>query len=86
MSVDAKAKQPNTLRWKYVGINENNISNDVLLDKRGDGILLITWVAIKMQSPQKESGKCDWKCKALATLSKCWCFLSTVEFCCGVST
>jgi hypothetical protein len=41
MSVDVKAKQPNTLRLKYVGIDENNISNGVFWDNRGGGILLI---------------------------------------------
>jgi len=63
MSVDVKAKQPNTLRLKYVGIDENNISNGVFWDNRGGGILLIRWVAIKMQFPPQKKKKKERKRK-----------------------
>lgn len=36
-----------------------------------------------MHSPQKDKGTRDWKYRALATLSICWCFLFTTKFCWG---
>ena len=50
-----------------------------------EGILLIRYAAISIQSPHKDKGTWDWNFKALATLSMCWCFLSTVAFCWGVT-
>lgn len=48
--------------------------------------MLIKKIDMRTQSNQKEIGTRDWKYKALAKLSMCWCFFSTMEFCCGVST
>ena len=38
-----------------------------------------------MQFPQKTYKKLDWNLRALAIFKICWCFLSTIEFCWGVS-
>lgn len=49
-NVEAKYKQPNSLRWEYLDCFENNISYGVLFDSKIDGVWLIKYVAIKIHS------------------------------------
>ena len=84
--VDAKAKQPKTLRWEYDGIVEYSSLWGDLFKRRGVSILFIMWVVVSMQSPQNSKGRCDWNLEALAIFHRCWGFVSTMAFCCGVST
>jgi hypothetical protein len=86
VSVETKAKHPKTRRWEYMGGVEYNSSNGDLFDNKGEGIQLMRWVAVETQSPQKQKGRWAWNLKARATFRRCWCFLSTTEFCWGVST
>jgi len=85
-SVVAKAKHPNTFNWVRFGrVRWINSYRDLNF-KKGVGSLLMICVTCLTAKDQKEVGRWDWKSKAWLTLSKCWCFLSTILFCCGVST
>ena len=53
---------------------------------KGNCVLLMRKAAVRIHSFQNWIGTLNWKYKARATLSWCWCFLSTTEFYCGVST
>ena len=58
--VEAKHKQPNTLRRSYEGFVSYNFSCGVILFKGTRGILLITCATVSTQSPQKIMGTLDW--------------------------
>ena len=57
-----------------------NISRGVLSAKK-------MWLNLKKSIKNWKCPKemCDWKCRALSILRMCWCFLSTIEFCCSLS-
>lgn len=63
----------------------NRLHGDLFF-KMEDGVRWMRNVAIRIHSPQKWIGTRACKYKALASLRRCWCFLSTTEFCSGLST
>jgi len=84
--VVAKPKHPNTFNCvRYGRVPWINSYGDLNF-KKGLGSLLMICVACFTTKDQNAVGRWDWKSKAQLTLSKCWCFLSTILFCCGVST
>ena len=61
-------------------------SYELLLPKDSEGVLLMRYTVVRIPSPHKDNGTWDTNFKAMATLRMCWCFLSTIGFCWGVST
>ena len=67
-------------------VYEREVQRGVLLFNKGEDNLFIKYAAVSPHSPQNWIGRLDWNCNALKIERRCWCFLSTTEFCCGVLT
>lgn len=63
-----------------------NFSFGETLSKNGVGKQLISNDVWRIAYDQNRRGQCDWNNKARVTFKRCWCFLSTMSFCWGVST